>query len=65
MEDTLWIEIADAPGEIWDLPEMQDEEEDEQTWNQFVNGNVTLWSLAQGGLTFPPFPAILPLFSIK
>jgi hypothetical protein len=44
---------------------MQDEEEDEQTWNQFVNGNVTLWSLAQGGLTFPPFPAILPLFSIK
>lgn len=43
MEDTLWSEIADAPGEIWDLPEMRDDEDDdEQTWNQFVNGNVTL-----------------------
>jgi hypothetical protein len=21
MEDTLWTEIADAPGEIWDIPE--------------------------------------------
>jgi hypothetical protein len=28
MEDTLWSEIADAPGEIFDIPEMQDEEED-------------------------------------
>ena len=42
MEDTFWSEIADAPGEIWDIPEMQDEEEDETSWNQFVNGNVTL-----------------------
>ena len=42
MEDTLWTEIADAPGEIWDIAEMQDDDEDEQTWNQFVNGNVTL-----------------------
>jgi len=44
MEDTLWIEIADAPGEIWDLdiPELRDEEEDEESWNEFVNGNVTL-----------------------
>lgn len=44
MEDTFWSEIADAPGEIWDIPEMQDEEEDENFWNQFVNGNVTLWA---------------------
>jgi hypothetical protein len=45
MEDTLWTEIADAPGEIWDLdiPEMRDEEdENELTWNEFVNSNVTL-----------------------
>ena len=42
MFDELWSEIADAPGEIWDIPEMQDEEEDETSWNQFVNGNVTL-----------------------
>ena len=42
MEDTLWVEIADAPGEIFDIPEMWDEEEDEETWNQFVNGNMTL-----------------------
>ena len=40
MEDTLWIEIADAPGEIWDIPEMRDEEEtDELTWNAFLNSN--------------------------
>ena len=43
MEDNLWTEIMEAPGEIWDIPEMQDDEdEDEQSWNQFVNGNVTL-----------------------
>lgn len=43
MEDTFWAEIADAPGEIWDLPELRDEDdEDEQTWNEFVNSNVTV-----------------------
>jgi hypothetical protein len=43
MEDTLWIEIADAPGEIFDISELWDEEdENEQTWNEFVNSNVTL-----------------------
>jgi hypothetical protein len=43
MEDTLWIEIADAPGEIFDIPELwDDEDENEQTWNEFVNSNVTL-----------------------
>ena len=48
MEDTFWTEIADAPGEIWDMdiPELRDDE-DEQTWNEFVNSNVTLWQLAQ------------------
>ena len=65
MEDTLWVEIADAPGEIFDIPEMWDEEEDEETWNQFVNGNMTLWKLSQGELIFPLFTVILPLFPIK
>ena len=43
MEDTFWTEIADAPGEIFDMdiPELRDDE-DEQTWNEFVNSNVTL-----------------------
>jgi hypothetical protein len=27
MEDTLWIEIADAPGEIFDIPELRDDED--------------------------------------
>jgi hypothetical protein len=38
----FWSEIQDAPGEIFDIPEMRDEDEDEQTWNEFVNSNVTL-----------------------
>ena len=42
MEDNLWTEIMEAPGEIWDIPEMQDDDENEQTWNQFVNSNMTL-----------------------
>jgi len=43
MFDEMWQEIQDAPGEIFDIPEMRDEEdENEQTWNEFVNGNVTL-----------------------
>jgi hypothetical protein len=40
MEDTLWTEIMEAPGEIWDIPEMQDE--DGQDFDEFVNGNMTL-----------------------
>lgn len=40
MEDTLWTEIADAPGEIWDIPEMMDEEDnDDRTFNAFINSN--------------------------
>jgi hypothetical protein len=41
MEDTLWSEIQDAPGEIFDIPELWDEDEDyyneEATWNAFLN----------------------------
>jgi len=38
MEDTLWTEIADAPGEIWDIPEMRDDEED-STFASKLNSN--------------------------
>ena len=38
----FWSEIQDAPGEIFDIPEMRDEDENEQTWNEFVNSNMTL-----------------------
>ena len=40
MEDTLWIEIADAPGEIFDIPEMMDDEDnDDRSFNAFLNSN--------------------------
>ena len=38
MEDTLWSEIQDAPGEIFDIPEMQDDEED-STFASKLNSN--------------------------
>jgi hypothetical protein len=38
MFDELWSEIAEAPGEIFDIPEMQDEEED-STFNAKLNSN--------------------------
>ena len=40
----FWSEIQDAPGEIFDIDEMMEEE---QTWNEFVNSNVTVWQVAQ------------------
>jgi hypothetical protein len=40
MEDTLWSEIADAPGEIFDIPEMRDDEDnDDRSFNAFLNSN--------------------------
>ena len=39
----FWSEIQDAPGEIFDIDEMM---EDEQTWNEFINSNVTVWQVA-------------------
>jgi hypothetical protein len=35
----LWSEIQDSSGEIFDIEET---EEDPQTWNEFVNSNVTV-----------------------
>ena len=46
----FWSEIQDAPGEIFDIEEGM---EDEQTWNEFVNSNVTVWQVAQGGCKTP------------
>ena len=43
MFDELWQEIQDAPGEIFDIPELRELDEeyqnDEQTWNAFLNSN--------------------------
>ncbi len=39
----FWSEIQDAPGEIFDIPELWDGEEEEQSWEQFLQSNVTLW----------------------
>ena len=38
MEDTLWSEIADAPGEIFDID--IDEEELEQSFESKLNSNI-------------------------
>jgi len=38
MFEELWSEIADAPGEIFDIPEMQELEEKFDV-NEYLNGN--------------------------
>ena len=44
MEDTLWSEIMESPGEIFDIPEMRDEEDnDDRTFNAFLNSNWDFW----------------------
>jgi hypothetical protein len=47
MEDTLWSEIADAPGEIFDIPEDFDrskfydpDEQLEQSFESKLNSNI-------------------------
>jgi hypothetical protein len=39
MFDELWSEIADAPGEIFDIPGMQELEEKFDV-NEYLNGNI-------------------------
>jgi hypothetical protein len=40
MFDELWSEIADAPGEIFDIPELRElEEENKFNLNDYINGN--------------------------
>ncbi len=43
----FWSEIQDCEGEIFDIPELWDDADPEQSFNEFVNSNVTVWSLAQ------------------
>ena len=44
MEDTLWTEIADAPGEIFDID--IDEEELEQSFQSKLNSNFDFWTMS-------------------
>lgn len=40
MYDELWSEINDAPGEIYDLPDLnEDYPSDEETFAAFLNSN--------------------------
>jgi hypothetical protein len=39
MFDELWSEIQDAPGEIFDIPELRDLEEEKFNVNEYINGN--------------------------
>jgi hypothetical protein len=40
MFDELWSEIQDAPGEIFDIPELRElDEENKFNLNDYINGN--------------------------
>jgi len=39
-----FFEIADAPGEIFDIPEMQELDSDDKfDVNEYINGNYDYW----------------------
>ena len=41
MFDELWAEIQDAPGEIFDIPELRElDEENKFNLNDYINGNI-------------------------
>jgi hypothetical protein len=41
MFDELWSEIQDAPGEIFDIPELRDLDDDEKfNLNDYLNSNI-------------------------
>jgi hypothetical protein len=41
MYDELWSEIQDAPGEIFDIPELRElDEENKFNLNDYLNGNI-------------------------
>ena len=56
----LWSEIQDSAAEIFDIDEAK---EDEQTWNDFVNSNVTVWQVAHGNWSSIQFLSIIHLFN--
>jgi hypothetical protein len=39
MFDELWQEIQDAPGEIFDLPELRDLDDEKFDVNEYLNAN--------------------------
>jgi hypothetical protein len=39
MEDDLFSEIQDSPGEIFDIPELRDLDEDKFDMNEYLNSN--------------------------
>ena len=45
MFDELWTEIADAPGEIFDVIEYKEEWEKEEKFNveNYINSNYDYW----------------------
>ena len=41
MYDELWSEIADSQGEIFDIPELRElDEENKFNLNDYINGNI-------------------------
>jgi len=40
MFDELWSEIQDAPGEIFDIPELRDLEDEKFDVNEYLNSNI-------------------------
>ena len=44
MEDDLFSEIQDSPGEIFDIPELRDLDEDKFDVNEYLNSNYDYWN---------------------
>jgi hypothetical protein len=40
MFEELWSEIQDSPGEIFDIPELRDLDEDKFDMNEYLNSNI-------------------------
>jgi hypothetical protein len=40
MFEELWSEIQDSPGEIFDIPELRDLDEDKFDVNEYLNSNI-------------------------
>ena len=56
MFDELWSEIADAPGEIFDVIEYKEEWEKEEKFDveKYINGDTDYWGKCYSGQ--PPQP---------
>ena len=44
MFEELWSEIQDAPGEIFDLPELRELDEEKFNVNDYLNSNIDYWN---------------------